>query len=241
MRARVLFSVAEAQAAELQEHTVVVIDVLRATSTIVAALANGAKAVYPVTSSDEAVRLRTTLGREDTLLCGERRGLKIEGFDLGNSPAEFTPERVTGRRLLMSTTNGTRAFRAAEAGERVLVGALLNLGATARAVAESDSLALLCAGREDHFALDDAVCAGLLLERVEQARGGSIDMDDGARAARLLADSVTADAAFLASVEGGRALLPLGLEGDLEHCARVDLHDIVPEMHDRVIRLGDGS
>jgi 2-phosphosulfolactate phosphatase len=237
----VFFSVAEVQAAELQERTVVVLDVLRATSTIVAALASGARAIYPVASPDEAVRLGSTLGREDTLLCGERRGLKVEGFHLGNSPAEFTPERVAGRRLVMSTTNGTRAFQAAAPAARILVGSLLNLGAAARAAANAEELVVLCAGREDSFALDDAVCAGLLLDRVEAELGAPPELDDAGRAARLLARSVTPDADFLRSVGGGAALVSIGLDEDLEHCARIDLHDIVPEMQDRTIRLADGS
>lgn len=237
MQARVFFSVAEVDGAELQERTVVVIDVLRATSTIVQALASGAKAIYPVGGVEEAARLASTLGREDTLLCGERRGLKIEGFHLGNSPAEFTPERVAGQRLVMSTTNGTRAFQAAQPAGRILVGSLLNLGAVARAAADAQGLVVLCAGREGRFSLEDALCAGLLLDRIEAERGEEPQLDDAARATRLLASSVRPDPAFLRTVAGGESLVAIGLEDDLEHCARLDVHDIVPEMRDRVIRL----
>jgi 2-phosphosulfolactate phosphatase len=241
MRVRVFFSVAEVEAAELHGKTVVVIDVLRATSTIVAALASGARAIYPVASPDEAVRLGATLGREDTLLCGERRGLKIEGFHLGNSPGEFTAERVSGRRLVMSTTNGTRAFQAAAPASRILVGSLLNLGAAARAAASAEALVILCAGREDNFALDDAVCAGLLLERLEVLLEAPPKLDDAGRASRLLAQSVEPDADFLRSVAGGEALVSIGLDEDVDHCARIDLHDIVPVMQERMIRLAGGS
>ena len=96
MNATVFFTLQEVDGAVLQDHTAVVIDVLRASSTIVAALAAGAQAIYPVVSTEEAIKLATSLGRGDALLAGERRGLKVEGFDLGNSPREFTPEAVGG-------------------------------------------------------------------------------------------------------------------------------------------------
>jgi 2-phosphosulfolactate phosphatase len=241
MDVRVFFSIAEVDPAELQERTVVVIDVLRATSTIVTALAHGARAIYPVANPEEAIRLISSLGREDTLLCGERKGLKIEGYHLGNSPSEFTASRVGGRRLVMNTTNGTRALNAASGAARVLVGSLLNLGAVARATAVSDTLVVLCAGREDRFALDDALCAGMLLDRLAEANGEGLELDDAGRVARLLSGQMSTDAELLRGVDGGRALVAIGLGADVEQCARIDLHDIVPEMQDRVIRLDHGS
>ena len=162
MRIETFLSSAEAEDGQFANTTVVVIDVIRATSTIVAALAAGARAVYPTLSSEEAIRLANSLGRHNTLLCGERRGLMIEGFDLGNSPAEFTPDRVSDISLVMTTTNGTRAFLAAEAADRVIVAALMNLSAVAAAVSESEQVAFICAGKEGRFSLDDAVCAGLI-------------------------------------------------------------------------------
>jgi 2-phosphosulfolactate phosphatase len=243
MRARVHFTVAEVDPVGLQERTVVVLDVLRATSTLVAALAAGARAIYPVSNAEDAVRLASSLGREDTLLCGERRGLKIEGYHLGNSPSEFTPERVSGKRLIMNTTNGTRACLAVTAAERVYVASLLNLGAVARAAARAELLTVLCAGREDRFALEDAICAGLLLERTFELRGGgeAPELDDAARAALVLSRSFTPDAVFLAETAAGQSLAELGLGGDTQDCARLDVHDIVPRMSERMIRLEDAS
>jgi 2-phosphosulfolactate phosphatase len=237
MDVRVFFSTAEVDPSELQEQTVVVIDVLRATSTIVSALAAGARAIYPVANPEEAVRLASSLGRDETLLCGERKGLKIEGYHLGNSPAEFTPSRVAGRRLVMSTTNGTRALSAASTAARVVVGSLLNLGAAARATAACDSLVVLCAGRDDEFALDDALCAGLLLERLAEANGGALGLNDAGLAARVLASTMSPDADLLRRLEAGQALTAIGLARDVDDCARIDLYDIVPEMQDRMIRI----
>jgi 2-phosphosulfolactate phosphatase len=238
MRVRVFFSPAELDPTELTDRTVVVIDVLRATSTIVTAVANGAKAIWPVASPEEAMRLFSSIGREGTLLCGERRGLKVEGYHLGNSPAEFTRERVAGQRLVMSTTNGTRALQAASAGsERVLVGSFLNLSAVARLATFADGLVVLCAGREQQFALDDALCAGMLLDRVAEGRRDELDLDDAGRVARALAAQMAPTPEVLRSCAGGRSLVEIGLGDDIEDCARIDVYDVVPELHDRMIRL----
>jgi 2-phosphosulfolactate phosphatase len=237
VRVEVRFTFPEAGFTDLSEATVVVVDVLRATSTMVEALANGARAIYPSESTEEAMRLVQSLGRDDLLLCGERRGLPIEGYDLGNSPAEFAPEVIEGKRLVMNTTNGTQAFLAAEGAERVIAGAFLNLAAVTDAVAHAARVVVVCAGREGLFALEDAVCAGILVRRLEAARGEDIELGDGARAARALCDLVQPDAAFLADTDAGRALAKLGLEADLEWCARLDRHRVVPEMEDRMIRL----
>jgi 2-phosphosulfolactate phosphatase len=242
VRVEVRFTVPEAGFADLSGATVVVIDVLRATSTMVEALANGARAIYPTGSTEEAMRLAQSLGRDEILLCGERRGLMIDGYDLGNSPAEFTREAVEGKRLVMNTTNGTAAFLAAEGAERVLAAAFLNLAGVVDFVARSERLVVVCAGREGLFALEDAVCAGFLVRRLEAAHPEPLDLGDGARAARALCEWVDApDAEFLAGTEAGRLLVEVGLESDLRRCALLDRHRVVPEMDDRMIRRADGS
>lgn len=263
MRIRVYLTAAEAEEAEFQGRTAVVIDVLRATSSIVRALASGASAIYPTSGTEDAIKLATSLGREDTLLCGERRGLKIEGYDLGNSPGEFTSRTVGGKRLIMNTTNGTRALLATEGAERVVVASFLNLRAVAEAVRGTSELAVVCAGRDDAFALEDAACAGLLLRRVAlweedppaaktHAEGGDAEpdvpgtpppeswrraMNDAAVAAWALAARPSIDATFLHGTDAGRMLVDLGLEADLELCAELDRHPVVPMMRDRQIVL----
>lgn len=239
MQAEVYFTADPIDASAVQHGTVVVIDVLRATSTMVEALANGARAIYPTSGAEDAIKLATSLGREDMLLCGERRGLMIEGYDLGNSPREFTPERVSGRPLVMNTTNGTRAFLAVAGAERVVAASFLNLAAVVDAVADAESLVLVCAGREGRFSLDDAVCAGSILRRVRERSGDFDDLDDGARAALALAETVSVDASFLAGTTAGKALVDVGMKADLATCADVDRHAVVPVMHDRIIRLHD--
>ena len=235
-------SAAEVESGAVEGATAVVIDVIRATSTIVEALAAGARAVYPTVSSEEAVRLANSLGRDDTLLTGERRGLMIDGFDLGNSPLEFTPERVGGMRLVMTTTNGTRAFVAADSASRVIAASLLNLSAVARATAGADRLVFICAGKEDRFSLDDAMCAGLVLRAIGKLRKGPpMELDDASLAVRALAGAFRVDADFLGTTAAGKALIEVGLGADLDRCAEIDRHDIVPEMHERMIRLPDAA
>ncbi len=237
MRVDVRFTRAEVDPAALAETTAVVINVLRATTTIVEALANGAVGVYPTTSAEDAAKLAASLGREDTLLCGERKGVKVDGFDLGNSPAEFTAAVVDGRKLVMSTTNGTRAFSSASEAQRVLVCAFTNLSAVAAAVAIDETLAVLCAGQGDRFSIDDAVCAGHLIRRVIAGRTGTFELSDAALAACALAEKLNPDRAFLEGTSGGRSIVDIGLAGDLELCGEVDRHEIVPMMHDQAITL----
>lgn len=264
MRIRVYLTAAEAEEAEFQDRTAVVVDVLRATSSIVRALASGASAIYPTSGTEDAIKLATSLGRDDTLLCGERRGLKIEGYDLGNSPGEFTPETVEGKRLIMNTTNGTRALLATEGAERVVVASFLNLRAVAETVRGASELAVVCAGRDDAFALEDAACAGLLLRRIAlwredeppaartHAGGGGVEpiapgtpppdgwkraMNDAAVAAWALAARPPIDASFLHGTDAGGALVELGLGADLELCAQLDRFPVVPTMRDRQIVL----
>jgi 2-phosphosulfolactate phosphatase len=231
------FTGAAVDPAAVPGTTAVVIDVIRATSTIMEALANGARAVYPVASTEEAVQLAASLGRDDSLLCGERKGVMIEGFDLGNSPREFTPEVVAEKQLVITTTNGTRAFVAVQGAERVVAASFLNLSAVVEAVKDADRLLVVCAGKEDRFSMDDAVCAGLLIQRVIEARGGGGVMNDGSRAAVLLAAGREITVDFLVSTAAGAALLEVGLGDDLPFVAALDRYDRVPVMEDRVIRL----
>ena len=235
MKIDAYFTVPEVDPAALGDATVVVIDVLRATTTIIEALANGARAIYPTSSTEDAVRLATSMGREDTLLCGERKGLKIEGFDLGNSPLEFTAGVVARKKLVMSTTNGTPALSIGGEGERLLTCAFTNLSAVARAVADAPHVVLLCAGRQHRFSLDDVLCAGHLVERIVRNAPGDHRLDDASQAARMLASAAEPSSDFLAGTIGGAMLVDIGLEDDLALCAEVDRHDIVAEVRDQVI------
>jgi len=237
MTVDVFFSPGVVDESSVEGRTAVVIDVIRATSTLVEALANGAKAFFPTVSTEEAVKLASSLGREDTLLCGERKGLKVEGFDLGNSPAEFTSEVVGGKQLVMTTTNGTRAFAAVESADRVLAASFMNLSAVAEALDGVSNLVIVCSGRENRFSLDDALCAGMLVKALEGASSEDSTLNDAARVATELASTYVLTADFLGTTAAGKALIGAGLEGDLELCASLDRHTLVPEMRERKISI----
>ena len=235
MRLDVAFTPAEARGL-VTGRTVVVIDVLRATSTIAHALVNGARCVIPVGSVDEAARKVEQLGRDAVLLCGERDALPIKGFHLGNSPLEFTRDAVAGRTLLMTTTNGTVALLAAASASSIYTGALLNVGAVAeRIITENNDALLLCAGREGAFAAEDAACAGriarLVRKRVRRLQG-----NDAMRAAsRLASQPVTPR--MLAETAAGSRLREIGRSDDLDFCAHEDLHNVVPVFDGHRIQL----
>ena len=233
----VFFSPAVVDEPSVEGRTAVVIDVIRATSTLVEALANGARAIFPIVSTEEAVKLASSLGREDTLLCGERKGLKVEGFDLGNSPSEFTAAVVEGKQIVMTTTNGTRAFVAAEGADKVIAASFMNLAAVSEALNGVHSLVIVCSGRENRFSLDDALCAGMLIRALEEGGEEELDLNDAGRVVRDLASNYTVDVEFLRSTAAGKALVDAGLAADLELCASQDRHTLVPEMRERRISL----
>jgi 2-phosphosulfolactate phosphatase len=238
MRLDVFLTPGEISASEITDRTVVVIDILRASTTIVEALSAGAKSIYPVSSIEEALRLANTFGRDEVLLCGERRCLPIEGFDLGNSPREFTAERVAGKTLVMSTTNGTNVMSLTTGATRVYIGSLLNLAALVDELVRGQvDPVVLCSGREKQFALEDACCAGLLATRVMERRPGEWELNDGARAAVSLAREFGCGETLFNLTEAGRNISDAGLGDDLSFSARVDVHDLLPVLHERNITL----
>lgn len=243
MKVDVLWVPAEVGTMDLGERLVVVVDVLRATTSILAALEAGARGVIPVGSTEEAMRVADSRGRKGTLLCGERGGRRIEGFDLGNSPADYTSERVGEATLVYDTTNGTGAIRRARTASEVVLGSFWNLSAVADRIASTDRPAVvLCAGREGRVSLDDALCAGHLVEAVDERVGG-LEMDDGALGARELARGTgPPTASWLAGTAAGASLVEIGLEEDLERCARMDVSDGLPTLADGELALrGSGA
>ena len=222
MRVHVAFTPAEASSAPIG----IVVDVLRATSAIAQALASGYEPVYCCGEIDEARALREKLG--EGLLGGERNAVKIEGFDVGASPREFLGE-PRARTLIFSTTNGTRAIlETAARADEVLLGGLLNLDTVAAAARErGEDVVVVCAGFQGQFALDDAYCAG----RVVQLLGG--EPSDAAKAADAIAQAwPDAHEALLARTYG-----PPGLEEDIAFSAQVSVLDVVP----RLSRMVDGA
>jgi len=209
---------------------VVVIDVLRASSTIVHACEKGVGRIIPVASVEDATKLLPTLDRKKTLTGGESEGRKIEGFDLGNSPAEYTGRVVRGKTLVFSTTNGTAAMVKSAAAKGILVGCFLNIAAVVTRLlsARPKSVAILCAGNQGYMALEDFVCGGMIVDRIASSTRRKIDFNDGARAARSLAAAMPDVEEVVRTSSHGRLLAELGFEDDLIYCSRVDKYSTVP-------------
>ena len=214
---------------DLSATTCVVFDILRATSSMVTALANGAAEIHPVKTIEEAFALRKAM--PDAVLGGERHGVRIEGFDVGNNPFEYAA--FAGRRIISTTTNGTIALRACDRAQRVLVGALLNLAAVRDEIARTQpaQLLLVCAGTFETFALEDSIAAGLLASEFPNA-----ELTDAARAtvgtARLFASPLEG----LLAARNGRALADRGWRDQVEWCAQLSRFGVVGAMEGTVIR-----
>ena len=225
----------QAERNSLQNASVVVIDVLRASSTIVAAIESGAERIIPIADVETASRLVRPAERDKKLLAGERRCLPVPGFDLSNSPGEFTPGRVRGKTLVLTTTNGTRAIAAVAKAGRIIICALTNLHAVAASVCAESELVVLCCGSEGSIAAEDLFCGGLLLNRLEPAAHAE-SISDAARIARVMAEKFGGDAeAFVRSTDHGRTLVSLGFERDVAFCSRIGVSSSVPEVREGVI------
>lgn len=219
-------------------RVVFVIDILRATTTMCAALHHGARAVIPTGSTEDALRMAQTLGREQVVLAGERNCLRIEGFELGNSPREMLPEVVEGKHVALTTTNGTRALLAVPSAVAVYIAAAVNLtvsGARARqALEEGQDVLILCAGRDDEFSLDDAYCAGRLAAEALATPAGAQGADDATLATLDLVARYRKswDRPLLASA-AGRELVRLGFAADVAEAAKQDAYPVLAQFHER--------
>lgn len=243
MRLDVFLGVGEATPAELAGRVVAVIDVLRASTTIAVALANGARAVIPFESSEDAVARSKSYGRDEVRLAGERRMLTIPGFDLGNSPREFTREVVEGHTVLFATSNGTVALTGINGARDVVVAAYVNFSPVCAllrtALRGGADVAIICAGRDRHFALEDSACAGRYVRVITEALPDVV-MNDAARACALIERQYQDDRArIFADAEHGHALAEAGFAADLAVCAGLDTYPVVPVYQDRQItKLG---
>lgn len=222
----------------LTDRVVVVIDVLRATSVIVHAMLQGALEIIPVASVDEAFQMAKDFPRSSILLGGERENKNIPGFDLGNSPKEYVAERVRGKKLILTTTNGTKAFHLVSFGKEVLVGSFFNIGAIAQRCIEGyGNLLIFPSGDESNFSLEDSICGGMLIDLIAKKGKKSIVLTDASNSAQILYQKFKDNLleAFYLS-HHGKKLIKHGFGDDLAYCAQIDMTDIVPEFKAGVIR-----
>jgi len=239
----VFFGPAGVTPADVAGRAVAVIDVLRASTSIAVALDNGARAIIPFENSEDAVSRAKAFERSDVRLAGERKSLPIPGFDLGNSPLQYTREAVEGKTILMATTNGTGAVTATQGARDVIVSSYVNFSASISmlraALRTGTDVVLLCAGQDRRFALEDAACAGRFAHHISK-RLTSVTLNDGAQACVLIDKKYGDNLMKLFDASShGRALREAGFGDDLAVCAAVDSHGVLPVYQDRQItRLG---
>lgn len=230
MNIDVIFSANEVTKDKVEGKIVVVIDVLRATSVMLTAMKNGAKEIRPFKEIDKLISY--TKDMKDILRCGERKGTKIDGFDLGNSPQEYKQEIVCGKIICMTTSNGTNALVNSSNGKKILIGGYLNLGVLSKKINEiGEDLIIVCAGTDGEFSLDDSLCAGELIKRLEYKT-----LSDSARAMYMIASTHGTLKDKLEETKHYNFLKQLGETKDLEICFSIDDKNIVLEYKDGVIK-----
>ena len=239
MKIDVYFSPAQVDEMQLRDKNVVVIDVLRASTTIVTALNNGAREIIPVGSVESAVKVSGNLFGDVVLRGGERNGKIITGFNLGNSPSEYTEEAVKGKSIIFCTTNGSSAMVKAKYAKRMAVAGFVNVSLAADYIRQAgEDFAIVCAGRQQLFCIEDAVCAGMLVKMLVENSAVAMDLNDAAGAAQVLYRTVGKNLLKMArSSDHGKYLVEIGFEADLKTCVSVDAIPVIPLLIGNVIKL----
>lgn len=220
----------------VENKTVVVIDVLRATSVMITALKNGAKEVLPTVTIEDANLVSQSLKPGSFLFCGERNAKKIEGFNMGNSPLEYSPEKVKNKTIILSTTNGTRALHACGRAKEIFIGAFLNVKAIVKKVKNCDTLVLACSGTNNKFSLDDGMCAAIIID--ELSKVNTILLDDlGRTLLQNWRNSSRNLNEILKACFHLNYLLEKGYEKDVNYCLQLNSHDIVPFFKNQKITI----
>ncbi len=243
MRLDVFFTPIQAKIADTAGRLVVIVDVLRASTTVATALGNGAKTVMPVEGADEVISRSKEFHRSQTILAGEQKMLPITGFDLGNSPQDFTKKAVEGKTILITTTNGTRALLGVQGARDIVIASYVNFTAVLAmmkvAASSNTDIAVICAGEEGGFTLEDAACAGRYVRALPK-RSDSMHLNDAASASVLIEKKYGENIAKLFKESShGQALQEAGFGDDLAAAAEVDAYPVVPIYQERQItKLG---
>jgi len=238
MKLDVLFSPVQADELFFTGKTTVVIDVLRASSTIITALSNGAKEVVPVGTIEFAVKVSGGIFGGQTLLGGERNTKKIEGFALGNSPSEYTKEIVAGKTIVFYSTNGSLAIVKAKYSANLFICSFNNLRALAKHLQNlGEDVIILCSANNNFLSLEDSVCAGMLINEMF-SKNEKIDMTDSSKIALTLFKSFGKNIIkLLSETDHGKLLINNGYESDLKACAELDSTQVIPYYSGNVLKV----
>lgn len=242
MKLNILLSPNNSDELYFTRKTTVVIDVLRASSTIVTALSNGAKEVVPVGTVEFAVKVSGGMFGGQTLLGGERNTRKIEGFALGNSPLEYVSEVVESKSIVFYTTNGTKAITKAKFSDNLLICSFLNIKAVAKKLLELNSnVEIVCAGRNNFFSLEDSVCAGRLAADLMKLND-KVELNDSVKAAIALNNKFGKNLqSMMKESEHGKILIENGFESDIDYCAQLNSSEIVPYFVNGVLKASKNN
>ncbi len=238
MKINVLLSPVSVDELYFTGKTTVVIDILRATTTIISALRNGAKEVIPVATVEFAVKVSGGMFGGQTLLGGERNTKKIEGFALGNSPFEYSEDNIAGKSIIFYTTNGTKAIVKAKFSESLFICAFSNISALAKHLVNlNKDIEILCASRLNNFSMEDSVCAGKLITEIGKLNTETF-LTDSARASVSLSKSFGKSLLkMLEETEHGKLLIENGFEEDLKFCSKLNSTDAIPYYTGNVLKL----
>ena len=226
MKIDLIISADDIKEEKIKDKSIVVIDMLRATTVIITAMSNGAKRVVPFLTVEEAVAYSSS-DREQFILGGERRALKIENFDLSNSPLEYTENVVKDKDVVITTTNGTRTIKGCEKAKDLIIGAFINAKAVVNKLIElNNEVVFVNAGTNGQFSMDDFICAGYMIHLLSSQK--QLDMTDIAFTAKNIYESHTDIISFIKDARHFNVIRTLGLEKDLEYCLKKDIINLVP-------------
>jgi 2-phosphosulfolactate phosphatase len=242
MKIEVIFSSGQLDELQLRDKNIIVIDVLRSSTTIAVALHNGAREIIPVASIESAVKISGSLFGEVTLRGGERNGKMIDGFNLGNSPKEYSYANVSGKSIIFCTTNGSVAMHRSRYARNMAIASFVNVSAIAGYIKEiNNDFLIICSGRAaaiGNFSLEDAVCAGMILNKLLEDGSAQVDMNDSAKASLLLYKNLGRSLPkLLKTCDHGQYLSEIGFADDLKICGSVDSVPVLPVLSGTVIKL----
>ncbi|MBM4167581.1 MAG: 2-phosphosulfolactate phosphatase [Ignavibacteria bacterium] len=242
MKADVTFSALQLDELQVRDKNLVMVDVLRSSSSIVHALHNGAREIIPVATIENAAKVSGTLFGDVTLRGGERNGRMIQGFNLGNSPSEYSEANVKGKSIIFCSTNGSVALVKGRHARKMVVGGFNNVSKVVEFLQElNEDFLILCAGRSPvvgGFSLEDTVCAGMIIDRLLESKNPSVETTDAALAARKLFRSLGRSIPrMLKNSEHGKYLIEIGFKEDLKTCGAVDSVPVLPIWTGNNVRL----
>lgn len=235
MKVDIIISADDIKEKKILNKSVVVIDMLRATSVIVTAINNGCEGVIPVLTVEEAVKIAEK-HREKYILGGERNALKIQGFDFSNSPLEYNQDKVKGKTLIMTTSNGTRAIKASVKAKNIIIAAMINAEAVVQKLTHyNKDVVIINAGTNGEFSIDDFICSGYIISILKKEN--EIRLSDIATTSLYIYEKNRDIKSFIKYANHYKKIKELGLLKDLEYCCQKNIIDKVPEYSDRMITI----